>query len=265
MTSLESKLNRNRVAGRKILSVFITAGLPSPEVVSPLVRGLADAGADIVELGVPFSDPIADGPVIQASSSRALRMGVTPSGVFSMVREIRKITDIPVILMGYANPFLSYGLDACLRDAASAGVDGMIVPDLPPEESASYRAAALAAGVSTIFLVAPTTPDERIGEIDGLSTGFVYGVATIGVTGARDHISDDTLRFLRRARRSVTRHPLLAGFGIADPASARAIASLCDGVIVGSAVVSRLGDADPAGGIRSATDFTASLRRSLDS
>ncbi len=265
MTKLQSELNHKRESGRKILSIFITAGLPAPGLVPALVGGLAEAGADIVELGVPFSDPIADGPVIQASSARALALGVTPAAVLAMVHEIRKCTGIPIILMGYANPLFAYGLDEFVRNAAAAGVDGMIISDLPPEESAAYRSVADMAGLSTIFLVAPTTPDQRIVDIGKISTGFVYGVSTLGVTGVRDGVGDETPAYLRRVRRLVGRAPLLAGFGISDVASARAIASLCDGVIVGSAVVSRLAAGSAADGTKAAVEFTAGLRKGLDS
>ena len=264
MIPLRSALEAKIGSGRKILSVFVTAGIPSPGSTPELVRVLAGAGADTVELGVPFSDPIADGPVIQASSARALGMGVTPESVLSLLLEIRKITDIPVILMGYANPFLSYGFDEFLRHAAAAGAAGMIVPDLPPEESASYTPAARSAGIAPIFLVAPTTPDERIAGIDAISDGFVYAVSTLGVTGARDGVPSGAPAFLARAHRIVRRNPLLAGFGVSDGSSARAIASHCDGVIVGSAVVSRLSSGGPADGIRAAAEFVSSLRDSLD-
>ncbi len=265
MTALGQALTRERESGRKILSIFITAGLPAPPLVPGLVRELAGAGADLVELGIPFSDPIADGPVIQASSHRALALGVTPAGVLTMVREIRKCTAIPIILMGYANPIFSHGLEAFIRDASAAGADGMIIPDLPPEESGTYRSIAGSAGLSTIFLVAPTTPDERVVRIGRMSTGFVYGVSTLGVTGIRDGVSDDTLAFLNRVRPLAGSAPLLAGFGISDPASARTVASCCDGVIVGSAVVSRLAGGSPSAGMRSAVEFTAGLRKALDS
>jgi tryptophan synthase alpha chain len=265
MTRLESSIREKLASGRRILSVFVTAGLPSPSRIPILVGELARAGADIVELGVPFSDPLADGAVIQASTMRALGLGVTPSSVLEMVGEIRKITGIPVILMGYANPFLSYGLESFIRAASSSGVDGMIIPDLPPEESSLYRPAAAAAGVATVFLVAPTTPDERIAEIDHASTGFVYAVSTLGVTGERDTPTAGSLEFLRRARRSVALHPMLAGFGVSSPASALALGRECDGVIVGSAVVSRIEGDDGEAGIREAARFTSTLRQALDS
>lgn len=265
MTALERTLAARIGSGRKILSVFITAGLPSPGLLPGLVEGLAGAGADIVELGIPFSDPIADGPVIQASSHRALELGVTPASVLTMVREIRKCAAIPIILMGYANPLFSYGLGAFVRDASAAGADGMIIPDLPPEESTDYRSLAATAGLSTIFLVSQTTPDERIVDIGRVSTGFVYGVSTLGVTGVRDGVGDDTLAFLRRARPLVGRTPFLAGFGISDATSARTVAAGCDGVIVGSALVSRLAGGSPGQGTRAATEFTATLRTALDS
>ncbi len=265
MTALERVLAANVGSGRKVLTVFITAGLPAPDLLPGLVAGLSEAGADIVEIGIPFSDPIADGPVIQASSHRALALGVTPASVLGMVCEIRKCAAIPIILMSYANPLFSYGLGAFVRDAAAVGADGMIIPDLPPEESTHYRSLAASAGLSTIFLVSQTTPDERIVEIGMVSTGFVYGVSTLGVTGVRHGVGDDTLAFLRRARPLVGRTPFLAGFGISDAASARTVAAACDGVIVGSALVSRLAGGPPAEGRRAATEFTSTLRTALDS
>jgi tryptophan synthase alpha chain len=265
MIPVAEALRGKRNGGRKILSIFVTAGIPSPASTPGLVRELAEAGADAVEIGVPFSDPMADGPVIQASSARALAMGVTPAGVLSMVREIRKITDVPVILMGYANPFLSYGMEAFVRDASSAGAGGMIVPDLPPGESGSFRSAAAAGGLAPIFLVAPTTPVERISAIDEISGGFVYAVSTLGVTGERDRLPEGAHAFLGRARDRVKRNLLLAGFGVSGPDSALALAGHCDGVIVGSAVVSRLSSGGtPHASIRAASEFTASLRSALD-
>lgn len=264
MIELERRLSGARATGRSILSVYLTAGLPSPDRFPLLVREIADAGADIVEVGVPFSDPLADGPVIQASHSRALRLGVTCGSVLGMVGEIRKCTVVPIILMGYANPFLSFGLGKFIAAAASAGVSGMIVPDLPPDEGADYAAIAARCGIASVFLAAPTTPDERIVEIDRISTGFVYAVTTLGVTGMREGAAAEVFDFLDRARVLVARNPLLAGFGVSDPATARAVAGRCDGVIVGSAVVSRLSDPDGEAGARRAIEFVAELRRALD-
>jgi tryptophan synthase alpha chain len=245
--------------------VFLTAGLPSTDLFVRLACEMKAAGADIMEIGVPFSDPIADGPVIQASSRRALEAGVTLERVMEMTSSIGQHSDIPIILMGYANPFLSYGLDAAVRRAASAGAAGMIIPDLPPEEAGGFRAAASAAGLSAIFLASPTTPDRRIGEIDALTSGFVYGISTLGVTGARSGLSPAAREFLTRARRCVTLHPLLAGFGIASADTAREAARLCDGVIVGSALVERLDHPDPARGTREALALVSSIRAALDS
>jgi tryptophan synthase alpha chain len=267
MIPLERRLKTLISEGRKILSVYVTAGLPSRAALPALINDFASAGADIIELGVPFSDPLADGPVIQQGHERAIRDGVTPSVVLDLVGEIRKSTAIPIILMGYANSFLSYGpsgFESYLGDAASAGVAGMIVPDLPPEEGTAYREAAAAADLATIFLVAPTTPDHRIASIAAVSTGFVYCVSRLGVTGARAAVDPETLAFIERARRSVSDRPLLAGFGVADPATARSISSKADGIIIGSAIVSKLLDGDGPGA-RSAAKLVAEIRKSLDS
>lgn len=262
MIPLEQRLRSLIAGGRKILSVYAVAGLPSRSALPALVRDFAAAGADVIELGVPFSDPLADGPVIQAAHARAIGAGVTPTIVLDIVGEIRKSTTIPIILMGYANSFLSYGFTSYLRDAASAGIAGMIVPDLPPEEGAEYRETAAALNLASVFLVAPTTPDDRIASIAAVSTGFVYCVSSLGVTGARGPAGPETLAFVDRARARVNGRPLLVGFGVSDPLSARSISLKADGVVVGSAIVSRLGGA--GGGERSAVGLIASIRESLD-
>ncbi|HLB01445.1 MAG TPA: tryptophan synthase subunit alpha, partial [Bacteroidota bacterium] len=174
MNRFRSTFGDLRPARRKFLSVFLTAGYPSSEMTVRLAAGVVEAGADVIEIGIPFSDPLADGPVIQRSSHQALAMHMTPAGVFSMVAEIRKSTGVPIILMGYVNPIFSRGMAAFMNDAMISGVDGMIIPDLPIEESAGYRQSAAKSGIAAVFMITPTTPDHRIVEIDRLSGGFVY-------------------------------------------------------------------------------------------
>jgi len=250
--------------GRKILSVFLTAGYPSGEMTIRLGVAAAAAGADLLEIGIPWSDPLADGPTIQECSQKALSTHTTPRGVFSIVAEIRKSTAIPIILMGYVNPLFSYGMDKFMRDATRFGADGTIIPDLPIEESSGYRHSAAEYGISTIFMVTPTTANTRIEKIDSMSSGFVYAVTVNGVTGERTGSDASGMNFLSRARKHVTRNPLLAGFGISEPATARSTADLCDGVIVGSAVMNRLREVDHESGYRSVVKFISSIRSALD-
>jgi len=252
---------------RKALSVFLTAGFPSPTMTIRLAGGCISAGADVLEIGIPFSDPLADGPVIQASSAAALAQHSTPGAALSMVREIRKSTDIPIILMGYVNPLLARGIERFVDEAVESGADGMIVPDLPPEECPPYWRKSRASGLAGVLMVTPSTSDMRIAEIDSLSSGFVYAVTVNGVTGesGAGRGEGQGPEFIRRARKNVTAHPLLAGFGISDPDAARRHAGPCDGVIVGSAVMERVRGGDPETGYRSAVDFIATLRQALDS
>jgi len=249
---------------RKILSLFLTAGFPDRSVTPELAAAAAGAGADILEIGIPFSDPLADGPVIQECSRVALERGMTTRDVFSMVGKIRKSTEIPIILMGYANTMLSYGIESFMKDARLAGADGTIIADLPVEESGAYRGSASDAGMETVFMVTPTSSDSRIREIDRLSGGFVYAVTVNGVTGERSGTAESARAFIARARNAVTRNPLLAGFGISDPQTASSMARDCDGVIIGSAVMSRIRRGSPEPDIGPAIDFISSVRSSLD-
>jgi tryptophan synthase alpha chain len=245
--------------GRKALAAFLTAGYPDRRSTAPLAEAIAAAGADIIELGIPFSDPPADGPTIQACSAAALSGGTTTGVVLGMAREIRTGSDVPLVLMGYLNPILAYGADRFLDEAADAGVDGLIVPDLPMEEGVEFRSSALKRGLSVVLFVSPTTPPARMREIDSASTGFVYGVSVAGVTGARTGFAQDTFEFLSRARREVRTNPLLAGFGISRPVDAGKISRLCDGVIVGSALLESI-----AGGVGAASGFIRAMREELD-
>jgi tryptophan synthase alpha chain len=224
--------DRNEAA----LVTFITAGDPGIESTPALVAALAEAGADIVELGIPYSDPLADGPTIQASSQRALDRGITPPMVLDLVRQSRALTDVPIVLMTSYNLVLIHGLEQFAHHAVDVGADGAILTDLPPEEAASWKTIADNAGLATIFLVAPTSTPERIALITQYSTGFVYCVSRTGVTGARRDLPDDLVDMLRRTR-SLTDKPLCVGFGVATPEHVALVAGIADGAVVGSALV----------------------------
>lgn len=228
--------------GRKALIPFITAGDPQPWVTVPLMHGLVEAGADMIELGVPFSDPMAEGPVIQRACERALKNDISLQGVLDLVRSFRTSDqETPIVLMGYLNPVEAMGYDAFARQAASAGVDGVITVDLPPEESDEYRAAFDAAGLDPIFLLAPTSTPERVRLVVNSARGFIYYVALKGVTGARHLDVIDVEQRLKEIRRAGDL-PVGVGFGINSPESAARVAGFADAVIVGSALVRRIGD-----------------------
>jgi tryptophan synthase alpha chain len=212
------------------------AGDPSLEDTESYVLQLVDAGADIIELGVPFSDPIADGPVIHQAACRALRSGTTLKKILATVTALRARTQMPLILMTYYNSLLQYGERAFCADARQAGVDGVIVPDLPPDEAGSLRALAQEAGLDVIFLLAPTSPTKRQASIARLSKGFIYYVSLTGITGATLTDKSEVEKKVREIRRHATT-PVAVGFGIATPEDARAVASFADGVIVGTALV----------------------------
>jgi len=220
----------------KALIAYIMAGDPSLEDTEAYVLQLAEAGADIIELGVPFSDPIADGPVIQAAADRALRAGTTLKKILETVRSLRRKTPVPLVLMTYYNTILKYGEAAFCRDAGNAGVDGMIVPDLPPDEADVLRAAAQAEGLDLIFLLAPTSHGKRQAAIARLSQGFIYYVSLTGITGAKLMDTRDVEKKVKEIRQ-YTQTPVAVGFGIATPEDAREVARFAEGVIVGSALV----------------------------
>ncbi len=264
MNRLTRKLGELQSVNRKALSIFITAGFPDLESTVGIVRTLGENGADFIELGIPFSDPLADGPTIQKSSDIALRNGVTIEKVFGMLSELRSVSDIPVVLMGYVNPLLSYGVEKFAAKAAVSGADGLIVPDLPPEESAELREAADRHALSTIFLAAPTTPDERLRRLDEASTGFLYCVSMTGVTGRRNGLSGDTLDFLKRCRRVVKKNPTLAGFGISGGSDAAMLAPYCDGIIVGSALIKTILAHREADYTEACASLARELRKGLD-
>jgi tryptophan synthase alpha chain len=225
--------------GRKAFIPFITAGDPDLEATIRLVPELALAGADIVELGIPFSDPVADGPTIQRSSERALRNGYRLADILEAVRLIRKQTPIPLVLFSYFNPILQYGLENLARDARVAGVDGVLVTDITPEEGEEYCACLERHDLDPIFLVAPTSSAERITKIVEHCRGFVYVVSRAGVTGAQDSISASVLPTVACVRER-TRLPVAVGFGISRPDQVRAVWQIADGAVVGSAIVSQI-------------------------
>ncbi len=230
---------RLRREGRRGFIPFITAGDPDLETTRALIVELARAGATAVELGVPFSDPVADGPTIQRSSERALRRGVGLSDVLSVIREARRETDVPVILFGYFNPILQFGVERFAEESARAGADGVLVTDLVPEESLDFNAALASRGLDQIFLVAPTTSDARLRSIAARASGFVYAVSRAGVTGARTDLSAEAARLVARLR-EVTNLPVAVGFGISTPEHVSEVWTYADAAVVGSALVAEI-------------------------
>jgi tryptophan synthase alpha chain len=222
---------------------YIMAGDPDIKRTRELIRILEDCGADIIELGVPFSDPLADGPTIQKAAQRALGEGVTLKKVIELVAESRCITQIPIILMTYYNPVFKYGEERFVLDASAAGVDGIIVPDLPPDEAGHLIKYAKKSGLDTIFLLAPTSTDDRIRKVAGTSTGFIYYVPITGITGSKLALDSSIEGHIARIR-SVTAKPVAVGFGISTSEEAAEISRFADGVIVGSAIVKRVEESD---------------------
>ncbi len=237
MNRIDRLFGELRRAGRRALVGYLTAGDPDFDRSLANIREALVSGLDILELGVPFSDPTADGPVIQQAAQRALASGMTVKRALEMVREIRRDSEVPIVMFGYANPFFRYGFDRLCAEGAAAGADGLLVVDVPYEESAPLRDACLAAGLYLIRLIAPTTPVERRAMILGNADGFVYYIITTGVTGARDALSENIQSRLSDLR-AQTALPIAAGFGISRPEHVRALRDHVDGVVVGSALVS---------------------------
>lgn len=229
----------NKKPDEKLMSLFITAGYPDLESTVDLILGFEKNGADIIELGMPFSDPLADGPTIQYSSDVAIKNGITMNKIFEMVEKVRESSEIPIILMGYMNPVLRYGVNRFTRKAAEVGVDGLIIPDIPIEEEGIIKKQAAENDLDIIHLVAPNTSDERMKLADENSQGFVYCVSVTGVTGARDgdEVSKSVDRFIERVRANITLNPVMVGFGIRSHQDAQNIALNADGFIVGSALI----------------------------
>lgn len=224
-------------AGEKAMGLFLTSGFPDPESTLGILHAIDRGGADFIELGMPFSDPLAEGKPIQRASQRALSQGASLGGAFQVVRQFRTKSQTPLLLMGYLNPILRYGPERFCEDAAEAGVDGLILPDLPPEEGALVEDAARDTGLALVFLIAPNTPDARIEAIDCRATGFVYAVSVTGLTGSRLHDTSPVDAYLKRARSLVRQNPLLVGFGIKSHDDAQRLSRHTDGFIVGSALI----------------------------
>ena len=246
-------------AGRTTLIPYVTAGFPEMATTGPLLRALDDAGADIIELGIPFSDPLADGPTIQASSFRALENGVTVEGVLEMVREFRTDRETPIVLFTYLNPVFHYGLERFCADATAAGADGILLTDLPAGCDPELEGTLERAGLDLIRLLAPTTAPERVARVAEGGRGFLYYISRAGVTGAQQALRAELADEVDRLRERVGL-PVAVGFGISSPEQAREVAGVADGVVVGSALIQRL----DAGGIEAAAAFVASLRKAMD-
>jgi tryptophan synthase alpha chain len=254
-------LGRDR---RKALIPYITAGDPHPSLTVPLMRGLVEAGADILELGVPFSDPMADGPVVQRASERALKHGVGLSDVLKLVSEFRK-SDIatPVVLMGYANPIEAMGTDKFVAAAKAAGVDGVIVVDYPPEECEAFAALAQKAGIDPIFLLAPTSTDKRIEHVARVGSGYLYYVSLRGITGAANIDFSEVSARIPRIR-AATRLPIGVGFGIRDAESAKRVAQSADAVVIGSRIIQEIEAGSADGAVARVKAFLKPIRQALD-
>jgi tryptophan synthase alpha chain len=238
-TRISKRFAELRASGEMGIVAYITAGDPSLDATLKYMLALAEAGADVIELGVPFSDPLADGPTIQRASERALKSGTTLAGVLGLVHRIRQSSQVPLVLFSYYNPILQMGLEKFASAAESAGADGVLATDLTPEESEEYRRILAAHHLDTIFLGAPTSTDERLAKIAGCSSGFLYLISRTGVTGAKDALPDDLPALLRRAR-SVTQLPIAVGFGISLPGHVSVLGGLADAAVVGSALVSEI-------------------------
>jgi tryptophan synthase alpha chain len=236
VSRIEERFTQLRTAGKTGLVTYVTAGDPDLQRSADIIKRLDHAGADVLEIGVPFSDPLADGPVIQRATERALAAGVTLTGVLGMLKTIRPSISAPIVIFSYANPILRMGLDKFVKEARAAGVDGVLTLDMPPEEGETFRKAFTGASIDTIFLLSPTTTVERIRRASDLGSGFLYGISRLGVTGVRDTV-DDSARELAVRVKSETRLPLALGFGLSRPEHVRAIGQWADAAVVGSALV----------------------------
>lgn len=257
--SIAGAFARRRAEGRAALIPYVTAGHPDPDATPELLRAVADAGADIIELGIPFSDPLADGPTIQHSSFHALAHGASVARALEWLAAFRRTHGTPVVLFTYLNPLLRYGPSAFLRDAADAGAQGLLVTDLPAGADPELEGLVRRSGLDLIRLLAPTTPSERVGEVARGGSGFLYYISRTGVTGAREELRATLGEEVAALRRAVSL-PVAVGFGISTPAQAAAVAEVADGVVVGSALIQAL----DAGGVAAGAAFVASLRRGMD-
>jgi len=246
--------------GYKALIAYVTVGYPTLEMSCEAAITLANNGCDIIELGIPFSDPLADGTTIQKASYQALKQGITPQACLDIVQKLRQEITTPLVFMSYYNPILSFGIEAFSQASANAGVDGLIIPDLPPEEGTELQASTKKHGLDLIYLLAPTSTEERISLVTERSRGFIYLVSLTGVTGARQALPPELEDFVRRVRQKATQ-PLCVGFGIASPEQAERVASIADGVIVGSRLIQLISEDTTLTSLKS---FTLNLRQALN-
>ena len=259
MNRIAQTLQQLKTQNKKAVIPYLTPEFPIKGTTVPLILAFEQAGASLIEIGVPFSDPLADGPTIQRSSDVAIKNGVTVKRVLQLVDEARKRTNIPLILMGYINPILNYGMEKFISDARSAGVDGLIIPDLPPEESEEFRSHSKKYGISNVFLIAPTSPDERIRYVDTLSTDFIYCVSVTGVTGARNSFGGGFEEYLARVKKNTSK-PFVVGFGIKSQEQVQNVTKYADGIVVASALIDSIGKKDNIEEIAStAKNFLLSL------
>jgi tryptophan synthase alpha chain len=264
VSRITARFDALKAAGRKALIPYVTAGDPFVDTTVEILHALAAGGADVIELGVPFSDPMADGPVIQKASERALARGITLTQVLAMARDFRRDDDAtPLVLMGYANPIERYGIDRFVADARDAGVDGVLVVDYPPEECETFASALKAAGLDPIFLLAPTSTEARMAQVGRIASGYVYHVSLKGVTGAGHLDTAAVAEAVPRIRRHVSL-PIGVGFGIRDAATAQAVARVADAVVIGSRLVQIL-ETEPRNRVAAAArGFMAEIRQALD-
>lgn len=263
---IEAAFERLKIEGRKALITFITAGDPDLSSTKDIILALEEAGADIIELGVPFSDPMADGPTIQASSERAVKKGTHLKDVLRLVKDVRKETEVPIVLFGYYNPVFNYGIERFARDARSAGADGALIVDLPAEEAGELKERLDEESLDMIFLLTPTSNLQRMELVASKASGFIYFVSVTGVTGARSSVSGDAKGYVAKIRK-VTDLPVGVGFGISTPAQAKEVAKYADAVIVGSAIVNVIAK-NPANRkklVGEVKKFVSGLRAAMDS
>jgi tryptophan synthase alpha chain len=241
MNRIDSLFARLKTEGRTAMVAYITGGDPTLAASAKVSIALGHAGVDILELGIPFSDPLADGATIQAAAGRALAAGASVAGILDLIREIRKTSDIPIVLFAYLNPVYTYGFSKFQKEASAAGADGILLLDLPPAEADQNKDLSPTSELRTIRLIAPTTPSERLREITDVAEGFIYYVSREGVTGEQSSLSADIAERVE-AIRSLTKVPVAVGFGISNPEQAATVAALADGVVVGSAIVRKIGE-----------------------
>ncbi|MFC1501719.1 tryptophan synthase subunit alpha [Elusimicrobiota bacterium] len=264
MNKLKIKINQLKQENKKAFVAYLTAGFPTLNATAEMVKVLADNGADIIELGVPFSDPMADGPSIQYSSEYAIKKGANLNKIFDLVKKIRQKTDIPIVLMSYFNPIYHMGIKNVVRKAKDVGVDGFIIPDLIPEEGKDFEKNCKDNNLSVIFMAAPNTPKERLKYIDSKSDGFVYVVSLTGVTGKRKSLPSHLKEFLNQTKRYIKKNKRFIGFGISSEKHVNFIKKYVDGVIVGSVLVEIIRNGKTSAKNKQIARFARLIRKSLD-